>query len=114
MPPLSSHKTLSDGQKTTLRLWIEQGADWQQHWAFVAPVRPSPPAVNDRTWARTPIDRFVLAKIEAAGLAPNPEADKRALIRRVSLDLTGLPPKPEDVAAFVARHLAGCVREGGR
>ena len=102
MPPLSSHKTLSDGQKTTLRLWIEQGAEWKQHWAFVAPVRPAPPAVKDRKWARTPIDRFVLAKIEAAGLAPNPEADRRALIRRVSLDLTGLPPKPEDVAAFVA------------
>ena len=97
-----SHKTLSDAQKETLRRWIEQGAEWKQHWAFVAPVRPALPDVKDRKWARTPIDRFVLAKIEAAGLAPNPEADRRALIRRVSLDLTGLPPRPEDVAAFVA------------
>jgi hypothetical protein len=102
MPPLSSHKTLSDGQKTTLRLWIEQGAEWRQHWAFVAPVRAFLPAVKDQKWARTPIDRFILAKIEAVGLAPNPEADRRALIRRVSLDLTGLPPNPEDVSAFVA------------
>ena len=102
MPPLSTHKTLSDAQKHTIRLWIEQGARWDQHWAFVAPARPSLPAVKDRKWARTPIDRFVLARIEAAGLTPNLEADRRALIRRVSLDLTGLPPRPEDVEAFVA------------
>jgi hypothetical protein len=102
MPPLSSHKTLSDGQKETLRRWIEQGAESKQHWAFVAPVRPDLPAVHNRKWARTPIDRFVLAKIEGAGLTPNPEADRRALIRRLSLDLTGLPPRPEEVSAFVA------------
>ena len=102
MPPLSSHKTLSDEQKTTLRRWIEQGAEWKPHWAFVAPVRPPLPDVGDRKWARTPIDRFVLAKLEAARLTPNPEADRRALIRRVSLDLTGLPPRPDDVSAFVA------------
>jgi hypothetical protein len=102
MPPLSSHKTLSDEQKATLRAWIEQGADWKQHWAFVAPRRPALPAVKDARWARTPIDRFILARIEQAGLQPNPEADRRALIRRVSLDLTGLPPDPADVAAFVA------------
>ncbi|MEO5741269.1 MAG: DUF1553 domain-containing protein [Vicinamibacterales bacterium] len=102
MPPLSSHKTLSDEQKTTLQRWIEQGAEWKQHWAFVAPVRPALPVVRDLKWARTLIDRFVLSKIEAAGLTTNPEADRRALIRRVSLDLTGLPPRPEDVSAFVA------------
>ena len=102
MPPLSSHKTLTDAQKETVRRWIEQGAEWKQHWAFVAPVRARLPPVVDRKWARTPIDRFVLAKIEAAGLTPNPEADKRALIRRVSLDLTGLPPAPEDVSTFLA------------
>jgi hypothetical protein len=102
MPPLSTHKTLTDAQKAAIKLWIEQGADWKQHWAFVAPVRPALPAVNDQKWARNAIDRFVLAKIEGAALAPNPPADRRALIRRVSLDLTGLPPKPEDVAAFVA------------
>ena len=102
MPPLSSHKTLTEAQIATLKRWIEQGAEWKQHWAFVAPVRPDLPDVKDRKWSRNPIDRFVLAKIEAAGLTPNPEADRRALIRRVSLDLTGLPPRPEDVSAFVA------------
>jgi hypothetical protein len=107
MPPISTHKTLTDAQKTTIRTWIEQGAEWKQHWAFVAPVRPPLPVVNDRKWARNPIDRFVLAKIEASGLSPNPEADRRALIRRVSLDLIGLPPTPQDVAAFVADTSAG-------
>lgn len=100
MPPLSTHKTLTDAQKATIKLWIEQGADWKQHWAFLAPVRPVLPAVKNKKWARNSIDRFVLAKIEEAGLTPNPEADRRALIRRVSLDLTGLPPKPEEVSAF--------------
>ncbi|RPI48497.1 MAG: DUF1549 domain-containing protein, partial [Acidobacteria bacterium] len=102
MPPLSAHKILTDAQKETVRVWIAQGAGWNEHWAFVAPARPAVPAVNDRKWARNSIDRFVLAKIEQAGLAPNPEADRQALIRRVSLDLTGLPPEPDDVAAFVA------------
>ena len=102
MPPLSSHKSLSDAQIATLTRWIEQGAEWKQHWAFIAPTRPALPEVSDRQWSRNPIDRFVLARIEAAGLAPNSEADRRALIRRVSLDLTGLPPRPEDVSAFVA------------
>jgi mono/diheme cytochrome c family protein len=102
MPPLSTHKTLSDGQKATIRRWIEQGADWKQHWAFVAPVRPRLPDVKNQKWVRTPIDRFILARIEQAGLAPNADADRRALIRRLSLDLTGLPPDPLDVSAFVA------------
>ncbi len=102
MPPPSTHKTLTDAQKDTIKRWIAQGAAWNQHWAFVAPARPALPAVKDQKWARTPIDRFVLAKIEHAGLTPNAEADRRALIRRVSLDLTGLPPDPDDVAAFVA------------
>jgi hypothetical protein len=102
MPPLSTHKTLTDAQKQTIRLWIEQGARWGQHWAFVAPSRPPLPAVKGQKWARTPIDRFVLAKMEQSGLAPNPEAERRALIRRVSLDLVGLPPEPADVAAFLA------------
>ena len=102
MPPPSTHKTLTDAQKQAIRLWIEQGADWTQHWAFVAPKRPALPAVRDEKWVRTPIDRFVLAKVEEVGLTPNPEAERRALIRRLSLDLTGLPPDPAAVAAFVA------------
>jgi hypothetical protein len=102
MPPLSTHKTLSDEQKATIRRWIEQGADWKQHWAFVAPERSPVPSVKNQKWARTPIDRFLLAKIEQAGLTPNPEGDRRALVRRVSLDLTGLPPNPDDISAFVS------------
>jgi hypothetical protein len=102
MPPISADKTLSESQKTIIKRWIEQGADWKQHWAFVAPVRPRLPVVKDQKWVRTTIDRFVLAKVEQAGLTPNPEADRRALFRRVSLDLTGLPPDPAEVAAFVA------------
>ncbi len=101
MPPLSTHKTLSDAQKDTVKRWIEQGAEWPQHWAFVAPVRPRVPPVKNAKWARTPIDRFILASLERAGLAPNGDADRPALIRRLSLDLTGLPPSAEDVAAFV-------------
>ena len=102
MPPPYSHKTLTAEQRETLRRWIEEGANWEEHWAYQAPVRREPPAVKDTSWARNPIDRFILAKLEAKGLAPAAEANKRTLIRRVTLDLTGLPPQPEDVEAFVA------------
>src|SRR6476469_10070840 len=81
MPPVFSHKTLKPEQKEILRRWVEQGAPWKDHWAFVAPVRPQPPAVKDAQWARTPIDSFILAKLEASGLQPAPEADRRTLIR---------------------------------
>src|SRR5579885_124093 len=101
MPPAYSHKTLTEEQKETLRRWIAEGAPWQQHWSFVAPVRPAGPAVKTKGWARNPIDAFILARLEAEGLKPAPEADRRTLIRRVSLDLTGLPPTPEEVEAFV-------------
>jgi hypothetical protein len=101
MPPTFSHKTLSAEQKETLRKWIEQGASWKEHWSFIPPARPALPEVKDAAWPKTAIDRFVLARLETAGLTPNPEADRHALIRRVTLDLTGLPPTPEDVAAFV-------------
>ena len=101
MPPPYSHKSLTDKQKDTLKRWIEQGANWKEHWAFAAPVRPNPPAAQNAEWARSPIDRFILAKLEASGLKPAPEADRRTLIRRVTLDLTGLPPTPQAVAEFV-------------
>ena len=101
MPPVFAHKTLTEGQKKILRRWIEQGAPWKNHWAFIAPVRPPLPAVKDTAWPKNPIDRFILAKLEANGLHPAPEADKRTLIRRVTLDLTGLPPTPAEVNAFV-------------
>ena len=100
MPPVFSHKTLSTEQKDILRKWIEQGAPWKEHWSFIPPSRAALPEVKDATWARTPIDRFLLARMENEGLTPNPEADRRTLIRRVTLDLTGLPPGPDEVEAF--------------
>ena len=100
MPPLIAHKELTDEQKALLRQWIEEGAEWKQHWAFAPPARPDLPVVKNDTWARNPIDRFVLAKLEANALQPSTEANKRELIRRVTLDLTGLPPTVEEVEAF--------------
>ncbi len=100
MPPPSSHKTLTPAQQDTIRRWIAEGAPWKEHWAYVAPSRPGIPAVQNANWVRNPVDAFVLARLEAAGLAPAPEASSRTLARRLSLDLTGLPPKPADVDAF--------------
>ena len=102
MPPPDSNRRLSDAQKRLLEQWISEGGDYEPHWAFVAPARPPLPAVQRADWIRNPIDAFVLEKIEAAGLAPSPEADRATLIRRLSLDLIGLPPTPADVDAFVA------------
>ncbi len=102
MPPPKSNRRLSPEQKATLRRWIEQGANYATHWAFVPPVRPAEPAVRDAGWPLNPIDRFVLAKLESEGLAPAPEADRATLIRRLAIDLTGLPPTPAEVDAFVA------------
>lgn len=102
MPPANSNRRLSPEQKQLLEQWIAEGAPYAAHWAFVAPVRPSEPAVKQADWVRTPIDRFVLAKLEAAGLAPAPEADRATLIRRLSIDLTGLPPTPAEVDRFIA------------
>ncbi|MEI8281960.1 MAG: DUF1549 domain-containing protein, partial [Armatimonadota bacterium] len=101
MPPPSSNKILSADDKKLLKLWIEEGAEYKQHWAFVAPVRMAPPITKLKTWAKTSIDSFVLATLEENHLKPSPEADKRTLIRRVSLDLTGIPPTPAEVSAFM-------------
>ncbi len=101
MPPSYSGKSLSDHEKELLRNWIEQGAHWQNHWSYRPPERPEPPTVSDPEWVRNPIDRFVLARLEGAGLKPSPVADPAALIRRVSLDLTGFPPGPEDLDGFL-------------
>ena len=84
-----------------LQRWIAEGAPYQPHWSLIAPKRPELPTVQDTTWVRNPIDRFVLAKLEASGLRPAPEADRRTLARRLALDLTGLPPAPAVVEAFV-------------
>ncbi len=102
MPPAKTGKALKPEQIAILKSWIEQGATYQQHWAFTAPVRPSAPKVNDEKWVRSAIDRFVLARLEKEGLKPSPEADKVTLLRRLSLDLIGLPPTIAEVDAFVA------------
>jgi len=102
MPPPKTGKTLTASQKALLGRWIADGAEYQPHWSFIAPKRAAPPKVQDQSWVRNPIDQFVLAKLEAQGLRPAPEADRRTLARRLSLDLTGLPPEPDDVDRFVA------------
>jgi hypothetical protein len=101
MPPVFAHKVLSEEQKATLKRWIEQGAKWNQHWAFVPPKKAAVPAVRNSAWPRNEIDRFLLATMEANGFEPAPEADRRRLIRRVALDLTGLPPTPAELQAFL-------------
>jgi hypothetical protein len=102
MPPADAHKTLTPAQIATIKRWIDAGAPWKEHWAFQAPVKPKLPAVKDAAWVRSPIDRFILAKLEENGLAPAAAADRRTLIRRVALDTTGLPPRPAEVEAFLA------------
>ncbi len=101
MPPASTGKTLSAAQIETLRKWIAQGAPYAMHWSYVKPVRPPLPEVKNRKWSRTAPDRFILARLEQEKLKPSPEADRYTLIRRVSLDLTGLPPTLEEVDRFV-------------
>jgi hypothetical protein len=107
MPPESSHKSLNAAQIAKLKTWIEQGAPWQEHWAYRAPVKAAPPPVRNAAWARNPIDRFVLAKLEAKGLEPAAAADRHTLIRRVALDLTGLPPTPAELDAYMKDASAG-------
>ncbi len=101
MPPPETHKALEPGEIALLERWIQEGAQYQPHWAFIKPDRPAPPPVRQTDRVRNPIDRFVLARLEEDGLTLNPEADRHILIRRVTLDLTGLPPTPEEVKAFV-------------
>ena len=102
MPPPSTKRRLTPEQIEVLREWIRGGAKWENHWAFETPTPTEPPAVRDPTWAQGAIDRFVLARLESDGWTPNPPAAKRELLRRVTLDLTGLPPTPDELAAFVA------------
>jgi len=102
MPPPKSNKKLAPAQIELLRRWIAEGADWKGHWSFTPPRRPEPPQVRHADAVRNPIDAFVIARLEQDGLAPSPAADKVTLLRRVTLDLTGLPPTPAEVDAFVA------------
>jgi hypothetical protein len=102
MPPKKSGKHLTADQIAVLRRWIEQGASWSTHWSFEPPKKPALPVVKNAGWPINEIDRFILARIEAEGLSPSPMASKTTLIRRVTLDLTGLPPTPREVDAFLA------------
>ena len=105
MPPPSSKRILRPEDRAKLVQWLKAGADWPEddrHWAFVPPEKPLAPKVENKKWARGALDRFILARLEKEGLKPSPEADKHTLLRRVTFDLTGLPPSPEEIDAFVA------------
>ena len=100
MPPPEVKKNLSDAEKEILKKWIENGAEYEAHWAFEKPKRPAVPKVSDEGWCQNDIDRFVLATLESKGLSPAPKADPAQLFRRIHLDITGLPPNPSDFAKF--------------
>ena len=106
MPAADSHLTLDEVEKATLIRWIEQGAEWKPHWAFIPPAAPALPAVAASGWARGEVDRFVLAALEAKGWKPSPEAPRETWLRRVSFDLTGLPPTPAAIDAFLGDRSA--------
>lgn len=104
MPPVESNKSLEPEEKALLRDWIEQGADWQQHWSLIPPRRPTLPEVDNPHWPRNEIDRFILAKLQREGLRPSKEASKETLLRRVTFDLTGLPPTQTELDAFLTDY----------
>ncbi len=102
MPPADSNLKLTDIERTLLRRWIEQGAEYQQHWAFIPPQKSPPPVTEGPAWGSNDIDAFVLQKMRQHGLEPNPPASPEQLLRRVSFDLTGLPPTLEELDEFLA------------
>src|SRR5262249_16784839 len=101
MPPPKTGPRLSPDAVAKLRLWIEQGAKYSTHWSYANPARPDLPKVKDQSWPINPIDYFILARLEREELRPNSTSDKYALIRRVAIDLTGLPPSIEEADRFV-------------
>ncbi len=110
MPPPDAKRPLAADDRETLKQWLKAGAAWPEddrHWAFKPPVRPELPEVKQGDWPRNPVDRFVLARLEREGVKPSPQADKATLLRRVSLDLTGLPPTLEELDRFLADTSAG-------
>jgi len=102
MPPPDSPRQLNEAQKKILERWITEGATYEPHWAYIPPKRSAPPTVADKTWSANPVDTFIRARLDAEKITPSPDADRATLLRRLSLDLTGLPPTPAEVAAFVA------------
>ena len=102
MPPADFNKTLTPEQIEAITQWIREGAKWEEHWAFTTPVSSTPSDVQNEDWVRNPIDAFILSRLEKEGLQPASEADKRTLIRRLSFDLTGLPPTREEIHQFLA------------
>ncbi len=102
MPPPDSGEKLNADEIDLLARWIKEGASYARHWSYVKPTRPPLPEVKNDEWPKGPIDRFILARLEQEGLEPSPEADRYTLIRRLSLDLTGLPPTVDEADAFVA------------
>jgi len=107
MPPPAHNKPLGKEQIALLTRWVREGAVWKNHWAFIPPERPELPAARDRKWPRNPIDSFTLARLEKEKLRPNPQAEKVALIRRATFDITGLPPTVTEVDAFLADRSTG-------
>ena len=102
MPPPASGKKVTPAQIELLKRWIAEGGTWSKHWAFIPATVPAPPVVKNEAWIKNEIDRFVLSRLDAEGLIPTKPADKITLIRRVTFDLTGLPPTPAEVDAFLA------------
>ena len=104
MPPPEQGNALTEQEIATLKQWIEEGAKYDRHWSFVSPIRHSLPNVNDKDWPRNGLDYFVLNRLEQENLRPSPPADRRTLMRRLSLDLTGLPPSPDELERFLNDH----------
>jgi Protein of unknown function (DUF1549)/Protein of unknown function (DUF1553)/Planctomycete cytochrome C len=104
MPPAAANSKLSESERHVLKQWIADGAKYEGHWAFREPVRPEIPRASDAAWVRNAIDAFILARLDQEKLKPSPEADRATLLRRVSLDLIGLPPSPDEVHAFIGDH----------
>jgi hypothetical protein len=104
MPPVDSNKSLTREEKQLLVRWIRQGAGYQQHWSLIAPVRPTLPSNRNHHWATNDIDRFILTRLEKEGIEPSPTASRETLLRRLTLDLTGLPPTLTEVDNFLSDH----------
>src|SRR5262249_39621059 len=102
MPPPAAKRALSQEQKEILKRWVAEGAEYKPHWAFIKPEAKALPTVSDKSWPKNPIDNFVLARLEKEKLKPSPRADKYTLVRRLYLDLIGLPPTPEEADAFIS------------